>query len=390
MTEKLFYRDSHMEKFQGVVQSCEKDGDTWLIVLDRTAFFPEGGGQYADIGYLGDVQVLDVQEKDGVIYHRTDGPLKEGTAAAGRIDWKLRFMKMQQHTGEHIVSGLVHSLYGYNNVGFHLGSTDCTMDFDGELTKEDLIEIEERANEAVVKNLPVEVCCPSRQELSGISYRSKIEIEGQVRIVRIPGYDTCACCAPHVKSTGEIGMIRLTGVQRYKGGVRVTMLCGFRALADYRRKSVNIRAISAALCVKEDETAQAVLKIREELEVQKQKNGELKRQLLWHDAEKIPKGVELAVLFQAGLSGDEIRTLMNLVLDRQVGVCAVFSGDEADSWKYVIASRSRDVRPAAAQMNKRFDGRGGGKPEMVQGSIKGREEVVRAWLTECMAGQAEE
>ena len=191
----------------------------------------------------------------------------------GKIDWDMRFLKMQQHTGEHIVSGLVHAGFGYNNVGFHLGSEDCTMDFDGEITEEQLREIEWQANEAAVKNLEVQVSWPSKEELASLEYRSKIEIEGAVRIVTIPGYDVCACCAPHVKRTGEIGLIKLTNVQRYKGGVRVTMLCGFRALADYDAKEQHVKNISALLSAKEDKISQAAEHLKEEC-------GRLKARLL--------------------------------------------------------------------------------------------------------------
>ena len=239
MTEKLFYRDSHLKEFTAEVLSCEKRDGHYEVELDRTAFFPEGGGQYADTGVLDEMQVCDVQEKDGRIFHimkdrseRVSEYFTAGRRVSGRIDWEERFMKMQQHTGEHIVSGLVHARFGYNNVGFHLGSEDCTMDFNGAVTKEELQEIEQEANRAVWKNLPVQVLYPTEEELASMDYRSKIEIEGQIRIVVIPGYDVCACCAPHVNNTGEIGMIKLTGVQRYKGGVRVTMLCGVRALLD--------------------------------------------------------------------------------------------------------------------------------------------------------------
>ena len=222
MTEKLFYQDSHIAEFEAEVLSCTAAGAGYEIELDRTAFFPEGGGQYADTGMLGGVRVTDVQERDGRVLHMTDGPLDAGMRVTGRIDWEERFMKMQQHSGEHIVSGLVHARFGYNNVGFHLGTEDCTMDFGGVLTDEQLMEIEREANRAVWKNLEIEALYPTEEELKKLQYRSKIEIEGQVRIIVIPGYDVCACCAPHVKRTGEIGLIKLNHMQHYKGGVRVT------------------------------------------------------------------------------------------------------------------------------------------------------------------------
>ena len=213
MTEKLFYEDSHMITFSAIVKACEQKGDYYEAVLDRTAFFPEGGGQYADTGVIDGVRVLDAQEKDGLIFHKMEGPLEVGKTVEGQIDWEERFSKMQNHSGEHIVSGLVHGMFGYDNVGFHMGKDAITMDFNGVLTKDDLKVIEKKANEAVVKNFDIEILYPTTEELKDIVYRSKIEIEGQVRIVKFPGYDVCACCAPHAKKTGEIGLIKLMGLQ---------------------------------------------------------------------------------------------------------------------------------------------------------------------------------
>ncbi len=383
MTEKLFYYDSHMTEFAATVQSCQKEKDYYKVVLTRTAFFPEGGGQYADTGRIDDVPVFDVQEVDGEIYHMTKEPLLEGKEVRGKIDWDIRFMKMQQHTGEHIVSGLIHEAFGYNNVGFHLGSEDCTMDFNGELSKEDLRKIEWKANEAVTKNIDIQVIYPSKEELKEISYRSKIEIEGQVRIVTIEGYDCCACCAPHVKKTGEIGIIRLTNVQRYKGGVRVTMLCGFRALLDYRMKEEQTKKVSTLLCVKENEVSSAVEKLKEEQNLLKQKGMETQKQLLAYKAKEVAKeNGNAIILFESDLEGDEIRTLMNLVLMEGKEICAVFQKTEEQTYRYVIGSKGMDVRFLASGLKEWFDGRGGGKPEMIQGSVSGTEEQLKAWLLE--------
>lgn len=416
MTEKLFYEDSHMRTFTAVVLECGPVGDgapeasaktadarqgernpeasgrtgeipegkRYQIVLDRTAFFPEGGGQYADTGQLQAdsevVRVLDVQEHDGKIFHITDRPVPAGSTVSGQIDWAERFMKMQQHTGEHIVSGLVHARFGYDNVGFHLGSTDCTMDFNGEITREELHEIELRANEAAAANLEIQVSYPSGEELAGLEYRSKIEIEGQVRIVTIPGFDVCACCAPHVKKTGEIGVIKLTHVQRYKGGVRVTMLCGSRALVDYDRKSASVSQISASLCAKEDEVAEAVEHLKEECARLKARLAEQQKEMLRLKARE-SDGEEGAVcLFESGLEGEGPRLLMNLVMERGHELCAVFCGNDVEGYRYVIGSVSLDLRKLVKELNAAFSGRGGGKPEMVQGSLKGTESELRAWM----------
>lgn len=383
MTEKLFYEDSHMITFSAIVEHCEKMEDYYEAVLDRTAFFPEGGGQYADTGEIDGIEVFDVREERGTIYHRMRGPLKAGQAVEGRIDWEERFSKMQQHSGEHIVSGLVHRMFGYDNVGFHMGRDAITMDFNGVLTKEQLKEIEKKANEAVVKNLDIQVIYPAREELAAIDYRSKIEIEGQVRIVIIPGYDICACCAPHVNKTGEIGIIKLIGMQNYKGGVRVSMLCGFRALADYDEKSESVKTISVMLSAKENELPDEVQRIKNELAVQKSKTLELQRNLLEIKVKELEEDQEMVVMFESELEGNAPRELVNLILAKGVKAAAVFSGNSENGYRYVIGSRAWDTRVYAQVLNEKFHGRGGGKPEMVQGSLCGDEMEIRAEVMAC-------
>ena len=388
MTEKLFYKDSHLSEFEAEVISCRpEDGGMYEIELDRTAFFPEGGGQYADTGRLGEAEVLDVREEGGRIIHFTDGPLEPGSRVKGLLDWKARFMKMQQHTGEHIVSGLVHSRFGYRNVGFHLGSEDCTMDFNGEITPEELADIEFEANRAVWKDLKVETVYPVRGELDRMEYRSKIEILGPVRIIVIPGYDRCACCAPHVERTGEIGLIKLTHVQRYKGGARVTMLCGGRALQDYETKQEQAGQISALLCAKENEIAEAVRHLRDEADSLKYELGEKEKKLIAAKAEMIPKDGGPVCVFTEDIAGDSMRLLMNLVLEAGHSVCAVFHGNDSEGYRYVIGSRTQNMRELVKEFNAAFDGRGGGKPEMVQGTARGCEDEMRTWILE-KAGKA--
>ena len=379
MTEKLFYQDSHRSTFTAIVWEVRPSGNGYEIILDRTAFFPEGGGQSSDTGSLGGVSVSDVQEIDGKIIHYTDGPLVEGTEVEGCIDWTERFSKMQQHTGEHIVSGLIHKIYGYHNVGFHLGTDSVTLDFNGVVPKEKLHEIEQLANEAVAKNLPVQVLYPTDEELSKISYRSKIEIEGQVRIVVIDGYDVCACCAPHVKQTGEIGLIKLVGMQNYKGGVRISMLCGFRALEDYYQKEKNNREIAVMLSAKEYETAVEVERLQEELAMKKAKIAELERKFLEQKVETLDISSEIVCLFE---ETDPVMTreLVNLLLKKGAKMAAVFSGNEREGYRYVLGSRSLDVRKNGKLLNEACHGRGGGKPEMVQGTVQGKREEIEAFL----------
>lgn len=377
MTEKLFYTDSHLQEFTAEVVSCRPCDNGYKAVLSRTAFFPEGGGQAADTGVIDGIRVYDVQEKGEQIFHYLEGELEEGKTVTGQIDWDKRFSRMQQHSGEHIVSGIVHARFGYDNVGFHLNDELCTLDLSGPLTKEELREVENAANEAVFANVPVQISYPSKEKLKTLDYRSKIEIDGQVRIVTIPGYDVCACCAPHVYFTGEIGLIKLVQSQNYKGGIRITMLCGRRALKDYQQKEESVKAIMGSLSAKEELISEAVERVKEECTQLKSELAETRYQILEAQAEKIPEGQKKVCIFDSKLSGNEPRELMNLVLKKGTEVCAVFAGNEESGYRYVIGSETEDVRPYSKILKEQFDGRGGGKPVMVQGSVNGSEEAIR-------------
>lgn len=390
-TEKLFYKDSFTKEFQAKVVSCEPGEEGYKVVLDQTGFFPEGGGQTADTGYLmagtGEeakkVKVSDVQEEDGIIYHMTDGAFEPNTVVTGALDWEDRFLKMQHHSGEHIVSGLIHKHFGYNNVGFHLGSQVVTLDFNGILTKEELRQIEWEANQAVAQNLSIQVTYPSDEELEKLEYRSKIEIEGQVRIVTIPGYDVCACCAPHLSYTGQIGMIKLVNMQNYKGGIRVYMLCGFAALRDYCEKEDSVRAIALSLSTNENQVAEGVEKLKDEIYSQKGVIRKLSEELLDYKVEAVEQGAKKAVIFDENLEGNQVREMANKLLEKEIGIAAVFAGNDEKGYRYVIGSRCQDVREIAKELNKKCNGRGGGKPEMVQGSVSGKRceiEVVFAGI----------
>ena len=377
-TVLLYEKDSFTREFQACVLACRATESGYEVMLDQTGFFPEGGGQTADTGvfFVNDamgetkeVQVLDVQEMEGEIWHKTDAPLPEGSKVAGKLHWKERFSKMQHHSGEHIVSGLVHRHFGYHNVGFHLGSHVVTLDFDGVLTREQLRQIEWEANEAVAADVPILVTYPTREELAELPYRSKKEIQGQVRIVEIPGYDVCACCAPHLRTTGQIGMIKLVNMESFRGGVRVYMLCGFAALADYNAKEDSVRGISQLLSAREDLVVQAVERLKQENYQLKGAKMALELSVLEYKVREIAPGTEQVVLIEEGLSGNQPRELVNQLLARQVGIACVFAGDDDQGYRYVLGSRTQDVRPVAKQINEALSGRGGGKPEMVQGSV---------------------
>ena len=390
MTEKLFYKDSYTKEFQARVLSCTEYKGSYQAVLTRTAFFPEGGGQSADTGFFytedgREIPVTNVQEKDGIVFHYITSPVKEGEEIKGKLDFEERFSKMQQHTGEHIVSGLVNRHFGYHNVGFHLGAEEVTMDYDGVLTQEDLEQIEMEANQAVAENIPVVVLYPSEEELKNITYRSKIEIEGQVRIVQIPGYDSCACCAPHVKETGSIGLIKIVGAIHYKGGMRVSMLCGFRALSDYRMKERNVLKISNLLSAKQEDTAQAVERLGQEVNRQKEKIKNLQQRyvdLCLEEAgnqAKTDPGKSI-LLFVEELDAGARRNFVNAAMDMTEGFAGVFVGNDEEGYQYVLGSRSRDIQDAGKKLNARFQGKGGGRPPMIQGSLHGKEQALKEFI----------
>ena len=388
MTEKLFYEDSYIKEFQARVLSCRERNGGYQAVLTRTAFFPEGGGQSADTGFLYtkegvEIRVTDVHEKDGIVYHYISQPVQEGTEVRGKLDFQERFSKMQQHTGEHILSGLVNRHFGYRNVGFHLGTQEVTMDYDGVLTEEDLRQIEYEANEAVAENIPVKVLYPSKEELKNIIYRSKIEIEGQIRIVQIPGYDSCACCAPHVKETGSVGLIKIVGAVHYKGGMRVSILCGFRALEDYRMKERNVTEISNLLSAKQEDTAQAVEHLGQELNRQKEKNKALQERYVALCLENIRKNKEPEeniFLFEEELDPGARRDFVNKGMEMTRGLAGVFVGTDDSGYQYVLGSRRPDIQETGKKLNARFQGKGGGRPPMIQGSLKGNEQEIREFL----------
>ena len=379
MTEKLYDLDSHLREFTASVVSCEKEGDRWAAVLDRTAFFPEGGGQAADTGALGNARVLDVRESGGRILHYLDAPLPVGETVAGRLDWPQRFRRMQNHTGEHILSGIVHKSYGYRNVGFHLGDGDVTIDFSGELDRAQLEELETAVNLAIAENVPVTCWYPPKEELAELDYRSKLDLTENVRLVRIEGYDLCACCAPHVSHTGEIGSLRILDHMRHRGGTRLHMLCGLDAMEDARARYLATLTISGLLSVPQLETPRAVRRVLGELEETKQALEESRRQLLAYKAAALPESEGDICIFEPELDMLSLRELVNAGMEKAGGVCAAFSGKDGD-WKYIIGSRTRDLRSLAKEINAAIGGRGGGRPEMIQGSCTASQREIEAYF----------
>ena len=368
MTEKLYYKDAYIKEFEAVVLSCEKLDGGFDVVLDKTAFFPTEGGQYSDTGTLGGGRVKDVLEKEGVIHHICDTECPVGEKLACKIDFDKRYEKMQCHTGEHILSGLFHSELGLNNVGFHLGEDEVTMDVDAYLDEEDIVKIERLANRVIYENVPVLAYFPDKDELSSLEYRSKLELTENVRIVKIGDYDTCACCAPHVKRTGEVGIIRILDVMKHRGGTRLTIIAGVRALSDYRERYEEIRAVSGLLSVPKNEIASGTARLLSEYEALKFKYKSAREELFRIRAESIENTDGNLVVYYEDASPEELRTVANSALGRVFGMLVLLCGKEGD-FKYLIVSESVDLRSAAKDINSNLGGRGGGKPEAIQGSF---------------------
>lgn len=383
-TVKLYDTDAYRTTFSSTVLSSEKDGDTYRTVLAETLFFPEEGGQACDTGTLNGEPVLHVSlEDNGVIVHHTALPFTTGEAVTGSIEFGPRFRKMQHHTGEHLLSGIAHRLYGAENVGFHLGEDDVTMDLSCDLDRYALNRIEELANEAVAKNLPVSASYPAPEVLESMTYRSKLDLKENVRIVEIEGYDACACCAPHVARTGEIGLIKILDFMRYKGGVRLHIVCGMDALLDYRKRYEQALAISNLLSAKQNEIVEAVTDLQKALHDEKHGLNLLKDEILKAEIASLPCGTASAHLthFAPLLDARRLRELVNVGVARTSGIFAAFTGNDEDGYYYVIGSRTIPLRAVAPRINTALNGRGGGSPEMIQGSVRATKAEITAFLS---------
>lgn len=378
-TKKLYYGDCHLSHFTARVESCEKNEKGWLVILDRTAFYPEGGGQASDVGTLGGVRVIHASEEGEQVVHLCDGALEAGTTVEGRIDYARRFDLMQQHTGEHMVSGILHQRYGAHNTGFHMGADSITIDFDVEIPPENLPDIENAVNDAVWRNLPVKCWYPSPEELPTVPYRTKRALPWPVRIVEIPGVDSCACCGVHVAFTGEVGLVKLFSCIRFRGGSRIEMLCGKRALDYLNQVWLQNQAVSRAFSAKPLETGVAAEKINETLAQQKYRIVGLENRIFETIAAECA-GRGDVLLFQPGLDSQAVRKLADLAAQHCSGTAAVFSGDDASGYAYALVTHDGDLRELCKSMNAALNGRGGGKGGFCQGSVHTQMRAIRAFF----------
>ena len=376
--KKLYYADSHLKDFSAVVTGCEAVKGGWAVTLDATAFYPTGGGQECDLGILGGARVLDVKEQGENILHLCDTPLEVGAEVTGTIDWERRFAHMQQHSGEHLVMGQIYQKFGYHNVGFHMGGHLVTIDLDGPVTWEDLMEIERRTNQIICRNIPVKTWYPSPEELPNVKYRTKKQLPWPVRIVEFGGEDVCACCGTHVKSTGEIGLEKLVSCVKFKEGVRIEMASGRRATELYQQIFEQNRQVSQTFSAKILETGSAARKFNDMLTQEKYRAIGLQRKIFGAIAQSYA-GRERAVHFEADLQPGQVRELADAIAEK-TDTAIVYSGCDATGYSICILSKTQDTRTLGKEVNAALNGRGGGKPGAFQGSLKATKEQIEAFF----------
>lgn len=372
-TEALYDLDAFAKDFVARVISCEEtqleDKKAYKVVLDKTAFFPEQGGQTSDIGTLDAVSVFDVQIENDVIYHFCTAGFLSGEEVHGVIDWNHRFNNMQQHTGEHIFTGLAHNNFGADNVGFHLSDNTVTLDLNVELNDEQIDFLETKANEVIAADVAVRAYYPNQELLGAIPYRSKKEIEGAVRLVEIEGVDLCACCAPHVKTTGQVGLLKVTSFGKYKGGTRIYIVCGMRALADYNRRMKLLSASYQNLKCMEDELPEKIQGLIDDNKQLKYRISEIKSGILMKQIEGYPSELADVTIFTEDLDAKTMRDGVNALVEKHTGLCAIFSGNDEDGYNFVIGSSTRDCAAIASGLRELLGAKGGGSKQMAQGSV---------------------
>lgn len=386
---KLYENESYRKENHTVVTSCENADGKILLQLQDTIFFPEEGGQYADTGYLiadgKKVRLLDGQLKNGEIFYQAEEEIAAGTEVDCVLDWEMRYMRMQQHSGEHILTGVIHNKYGYNNVGFHLSDdSPVTLDLDGTLTAEQIAEAELTANRAVYANLPVTASYPTKEELKTMDYRSKIEIEGQVRLITVGDaeqtVDVCACCAPHVARTGEIGLIKVISAQKYKGGIRLNILCGERAFRYFQEQSDIVSALARKFSTSMDKVAGCVDGQTAEIAALKQQVAELTAQQLAAQIAALPEGKHACLFADGTLAAAAMKDSFNAMAERFSGYVGVFAGNDESGYRFNAGSVALDSRELMKKMKETLDAKGGGSAEMVQGKTAAKRAEIEAFF----------
>ncbi|MBR3351192.1 MAG: hypothetical protein IKG35_03650 [Erysipelotrichaceae bacterium] len=377
----MYYRNSYLTEYDSQVLSCEKQDKGYAVVLSGTIFYPEGGGQKCDTGYLDDVRVFDVQERNDMVIHWCQGPLEVGKTVHGRIDWQERFDHMQNHTGEHIVSGLIHKNYGYENVGFHMGEV-IQIDFDGVLDWNMVQEIERQANEVIEGNYEIRELFPDQKELETISYRSKKALQGTIRLVEVPNADLCACCGTHVRRTGEVGVIKIISAEKHKNGVRLQMLSGRKCREYLNRIFEEARYVSEKLSAPITGISEYVDKLNDRnIEATSQLN-QLRMDVLTEGLKDIENDQYLCLQFLKDYDRISITRYMDMLMKNNKGRIIGVINEKGDGYEYMFMSETVKLRDYARKINEALEGRGGGKDNVIQGLGRGERMTVENTIRE--------
>ena len=378
-TEKLYYADPFLKEFTATVLTCEAAKTGYLVTLDRTAFYPEGGGQPSDHGTMNGLAVTDVHEKDGVVFHTVEGKVETGETVSCSIDWERRFDHMQQHSGEHILSGILCADYRCDNVGFHMGADTVTIDYNTDITWEQCLAAEAKANAIIAADIPCDVSFPGKEELDALDYRSKKELSGAVRIVAFPGADCCACCGTHVLRAGQVGLVKILSCQKFRSGVRMEILCGGRAFRYLSACYDQARAIGQKLSVKPTDTFKAVERLEKDLSDAKFRMAGLES-IAWEAKAKEHEGKENVLLMEPPMGGDSVRRLADAVARRVSGLAAVFAGEDGRYAYALLRADGQDISSTVKAMNAALHGRGGGRNGFAQGSVETTREEIEAFF----------
>ncbi len=389
-TTLLYEQDAYLKEFTTTVLECFEDAEKhrFGIILKETAFFPEGGGQSADAGTLNEMQVLDVQSREGDVIHYVDNPLEVGATVTGELDWSVRFRKMQNHSGEHLFCGLIHNLYGYENVGFHMDENAVTLDVNGPLALEDIERIEKLTNENITCGLAITASFPNEEEARTLEYRSKLELTEGIRLVTIEGVDVCACCAPHVRNTAEIGMVHVLDFMPHRGGTRITLIAGGAAYEDYKKISDNNGTIVKLLSAKRYETGKMTEGLFERNQALQKELSEYKAMVTSMTIEKVKEQISgreegdftPELIFAPALDGQQLRNLINECKEGKNYVLIGFRGNEEAGYDYIASGEGENLPELAKAMNAALSGRGGGNQQMIQGHVNCGQDSIRAYF----------
>ena len=397
MTHRLYYEDAYLTQFTATVLACEPEKDAWAVRLDRSAFYPTSGGQPYDTGDLGGARVLDVWvDEAGEVWHLTEAPLEVGVRVEGRIDWPRRFDHMQQHAGEHMLAGVIWHRLGGHTIGLHLGDRFSTIDVElpgGQMRVEPhvLAELEDTVNAQIQADLPIRCYFPTPQQLAQAPLRKPPTVREHIRLVQVGDVECVACGGTHPSSSGQIGLVKILDARPSRGKMRVSFVCGMRALRDYQQKFSSAQSAAALLSTSTEELPAAVEHALERLHqaLRDLKRAQLDRALdqaaqLVEQATALPGGGQAVHCVLRGLDRDGLREVAAYLTGR--GFCALLAGDEGPGAPLVFAAPpglNLSMGRLLAQILKPLGGKGGGRPDFAQGAGPGRAalEAAMAQLT---------